>query len=72
MLYTNVNETFWVISTPCFTMVTPIILFTNYSLSLLLHVIMSNACRYIDDQCINHLMYADNICLVTSTIIAIQ
>ena len=33
---------------------------------------MSNVGCYIDGQCINHLMYADNICLLAPTDIAMQ
>ena len=40
------------------------------SLSRLL--VMSNIGCYIDDQCMNHLMYADYICLLASTTIVMQ
>ena len=33
---------------------------------------MSNVGCYIDCQCMNHLMYADDICLLAPTAIAIQ
>ena len=33
---------------------------------------MSNVVCYIDGQCMNHLMYADNICLLAPTDIAMQ
>ena len=33
---------------------------------------MSNVGCYIDGQCMNHLMYADDICLLAPTAIAMQ
>ena len=35
-------------------------------------LVMSNVGCYIDGQCMNHLMYADNICLLAPTAIALQ
>ena len=33
---------------------------------------LCRAGRYIDDQCMNHLMYADDICVMAPTAIALQ
>ena len=35
-------------------------------------LVMSNVGCYIDGQCMNHLMYADDICLLAPTAIAMQ
>ena len=35
-------------------------------------LVMSNVGCYIDGQCMNHLMYADNICILAPTAIAMQ
>ena len=48
-------------------------LFAPYLSSLSRFLAMSNVGCYIDDlQCMNHLMYDDDMCILASTAIAIQ
>ena len=42
------------------------------NLSCLLVTCMYNVGCYIDGQCMNHLMYADDICILAPTAIALQ
>ena len=47
-------------------------LFALYMNKLSRLLVMSNVGCYIDGQCINHLMYADDICILAPTAIAMQ
>ena len=47
-------------------------LFAPYMNNFLRLIGMSYVGCYIDGQCINHLMYADNICLLALTAIAVK
>ena len=44
-----------------------------YFIVIVIVIVMSNVgCYIIDGQCMNHLMYADDICLLAPTAIAMQ
>ena len=47
-------------------------LFALYMNKLSRLLVMSNVGCYIDGQCMNHLMYADDICILAPTAIAMQ